>query len=603
MKTTHVPGIDFTRVFDLIQYQKQKFPNPKLIQQKEGSRWSSRGILHLETDVNALSSWFVSQGFRKGQKVLIVPFGGRYEWIVIDFACQQIGLVVVPVHPSSTEDEIKYISSEVQPAMCICYNMTQRNKFDHSINGIDSTPILVVHLDASEQDHFFDPFHSKEIIHSEFNGLNDIKETIAPDDLLAILYTSGSTGVPKGIMLTHANVVFNIKSILYFLPIEPGDKVVSFLPFSHVFERVMAYTYLAAGFSVYFSDARTSLTEDFKKVKPLFCTSVPRVLEKMINYVEAEKLKRTDLKRKIIEWSLKIGERYIPFDTSFRPGYRLKLFLARTLVLNHWKKALGSNLKYMVVGAAPLSPKISQLISATGIQIVEGYGMTEAAPFISANRFEPGLNKFGTVGLPIPGVNVKIDADTNEEGEVLVKGPNIMPGYWNQLQLTRDSFTEDGYFRTGDVGRYVDQYFLKITDRKKEIFKTSPGIYIAPSPVQQFFCSSPFILRCLILGFQKPFVTALIVPDYDILHAWCDREHIHWTSPIYMVHNIKVQDHYEKIIFDMNPQLKSHERIRKFYLCPEDWTADNGLATSSMKPIRKKIVERYQNEIDKMYEA
>ena len=358
---------------------------------------------------------------------------------------------------------------------------------------------------------------------------------------------------------------------------------------------------MAFGVSLYFSHDKESFTHDFKTVQPEFCTCVPRVLEKMYDFMQELSLDKNMLKKNLIKWAMAVGKNY-QFSGRRRPLYATKLFIARLLVLRQWRSMLGGKIKYMVVGAASLRPEIGRLFSAAGIQVVEGYGMTETAPLITMNRFEPGLNRYGTVGITIPGIEVRIDEPNEEkEGEILVRGPNVMQGYFKKPSLTKEAFTEDGWFRTGDIGTFVHQRFLKITDRKKDIFKTSAGKYIAPLPLQNHFTQSPFIQRCLIVGFQRPFVTALIVPHFPILEAWCAAENIHWTSPQFMVHNIKVRAKFQAEVERLNEELLNFQRVRNFVLCHEEWTIESGEITNTLKPVRHLLVEHYKAEIEKMY--
>ena len=592
--------LDFNKIFELIDYQRHKYPNPRALNYFTGSHWQSCSIELFRDRVNALSIWFIDEGYFKGDKIIIIPLSGHPDWMIIDFACQQAGLILVPVNPAARVNELKSIFDETEAKLCICLNSFHVNKIREEI-GADAEGIKFFHL-QKDQPGYFNMLENSVISTVDQARIEQVKSTISDQDVFTIMYTSGSTGMPKGIMLTHANVVFNIKTFLYLLPLEPEWRVISFLPFSHIFERVTCYGYLAYGVSIYFSQTPERFLQDFKEIRPIFCTCVPRVLEKMINYVEGEKLKRNRLKRYLINWALRIGEDYKPFDKNFRPAYTLKLLLARFLVLNHWKKMLGGKLRYMVVGAASLQSRISQLLSAANIQIVEAYGMTEAAPIISINRFEPGGKLLGTVGRPVPGIEVIIDQpDQHGEGEILVRGPNITKGYLNRPELTRETISDDGWLHTGDIGKFVEHHFLKITDRKKDIFKTSAGIYIAPQPLQLHYCESPFILRCLIIGFQRPYITALLVPDFDLLHIWCHSEKIHWTSPKYMVHNIKVRNKIQREINQLNESLSNTERMRDFVLCEEDWSVELGELTASFKPIRQVLMDRYQKEIDNLY--
>jgi long-chain acyl-CoA synthetase len=377
--------------------------------------------------------------------------------------------------------------------------------------------------------------------------------------------------------------------------------VLSFLPFSHIFERASCYAYVAFGSSLYFSQNKESFATDFKTVKPIFCSCVPRVLEKMYDYMEEQTVGKNILKRRLITWAMQVGKRFGP-EKRLKVLFQIQLYLARILVLRLWRKRLGGRIKYMAVGAASLRPEIGRLFSAAGIQIVEGYGMTETAPIISMNRFEAGLNRFGTVGLPLPGLELKIDSpNENHGGEILVKGPNVMKGYFKNAALTAEVLTEYGWMHTGDIGKFVDHRFLKITDRKKDIFKTSSGKYIAPQPLENHLKRSLFVERSLIIGFQRPYVTALLVPNFEVLRSWCEQHEIHWTAPQFMVHNIKVRAKYQEEIDQLNDELANVERIKGFVLCHQDWSMESGEVTATLKPIRSVIQENYKNEIEKMY--
>jgi len=591
-------GSDFTRLFDILQYQKEKYPNKYALNAVESGKWREYSIQEVQERVDAISCWFINNGFAKGQKVMFVPVMGRPEWMILDFACQQCGLVSVPVHPTSLPQDFELIITETESVLCITADQELYEKVD-AVKQKLGIPLVIHHLESGGSA-YFQPLAFPKPNADELLKLIDTKKSIDENDLVTILYTSGSSGIPKGVMLSHHNIVYNIKAILTLLPLEPNHRVISFLPFSHILERMACYSYLAFGVSLYFSQNKESFAYDFKTVKPFICTSVPRVLEKMYDFLQEQLLDKNIIKKKIITWALSVGKEY-GFG-KVRVWYSVTLFFARILVLSQWRKKLGGHIRYMVVGAASLQPEIGRLFSAAGIQILEGYGMTETSPLISMNRFEPGLNRFGTVGIPIPGIEVKIDEPSEDgEGEILVKGLNVMQGYFKRPELTKEVFTEDGWFRTGDVGKFVHKRFLKITDRKKDIFKTSAGKYIAPQPLQDHFTKSPFIQRCLIIGFQRPFVSALIVPHFEMLQAWCIQEHIHWTSPQFMVYNIKVRSKLQQEIDALNEELPAVERIRDFVLCHSDWTAESGELTATLKPIRVRLLENYKSEVEKLY--
>ena len=592
-------SVDFTRVFDIIQYQKEKYPNQAALNLHSNNSWKGISIQEVQTYVDHVSCWLIRAGVKKDEKVIFIPNSGSASWMILDYACQQLGIVSVPVHPNARDEEWTLIIRETSAKLAFTADRTLFVRFQTVAEKAGST-VNTHHLQANH-DGYLDiiniPTGSKE----ELETVTQVKAKIQEDDLCTILYTSGSSGVPKGVMLSHRNIVFNIKSILTLIPLEPQHRVLSFLPFSHIFERATCYTYLAFGVSLYFSEGRENFTADFQSVRPHFCTAVPRVLEKMYDYLEEQMLGKNAIKRNVIGWALAVGKRY--GISRFDPWFRIQLTIARLLVLGLWRKKLGGHISHMITGAAALQPEIARLFWAAGVRVVEGYGMTETAPLITVNRFEPGMHRFGTVGLTIPGIEVRIDAPNEDgEGEILVKGPNVTQGYFNHPEQTHATFTSDGWLMTGDVGKFVDERFLKITDRKKEIFKTSAGKYIAPQQLQNHFMKSSFIERCLIVGFQRPYVTALILPNFEMLERWCIQEGIHWTAPQFMVHNIKVRSRMADEIKSLNEPLPNFETIRNFVLCHQPWTAENGEMTTSFKPVRRVLEEHYKTEIEKMYE-
>ena len=595
MEISAQKSFDFTRIFELLQFQKDRYPNHKALSTWTQGSWRSYSITTIMDKADALSLLLLQAGFKKADRAILVPESGSPDWIIIDMALQQIGIVVVPVHPTLQADEINYIFNEIEPNLIVTLNKSIYN------NWLPLTTTNIFHLEPGVEG-YFHFMNDTGLEYTQITHLQTIKDMVHEEDLSTILYTSGSTGINKGVMLSHKNIIHTIKAILTILPLDPGTKVISFLPFSHIFERTTCYAYLAFGVSIYFSEDKSRFSHDFRSVRPVFCTAVPRVLEKMYDHLDGIKLRKNNFVKSIIDWAITIGEKY-DVNKTLDLKYKIQLTVARVLVLNQFRKALGGHLKWIVVGASALRPEISRLFSAGKIRIIEGYGMTEMAPLISINRLEPGLYRSGSVGMSIPGVEIKIDdPDENETGEILVKGPNLMVGYYQNKELTQASITADGWLKTGDIGRMGEKRFLYITDRKKDIFKTSSGKYISPLPLQLHFEQSPFILRCLILGFQKPFVTALIVPNFELLETWCKMNAVHYTSAEYMVHNIKVRELYKAETDKLNTTLANHEQVRDFVLCHQDWTIENKEVTTTLKPIRHLLMEHYHKAIDAMYD-
>jgi long-chain acyl-CoA synthetase len=579
--------IDFSRVFELLDFQSSKYPQEAAALSHDGHGWKQYSTEALRQGARAFAAWLNRHGVVKGDHVAIVPLMGCPEWLMIDFGCQQIGAIVVPMHPSAGDGELEFILKETDACGCICAN----------ISLSDRVTALRSQLPALR---FVEPVATLETTLTSEENPNPNPVQTAGSDIVAIMYTSGTSGQPKGVVLTHDNLVSSIKSMLTLFPLEPGQRVLSFLPFSHIFERASCYAYLAFGVSIHFSRGLEHLREDFLTARPYFCTSVPRTLEKMYDILQEQREEKGWLKRQLIGWAMRIGLRYT--DSRMGIGLRFQLAIARLLVLGRWRRALGGHIRYMGVGAAALRPDIARLFSAARVIPLSGYGMTEASPFISTNRYLPGLNRFGTVGIPVPCVEIRIDSPNETgEGEIQVKGPNVMNGYFKRPELNAEVFTTDGWFRTGDVGHFVARRFLAITDRKKDIFKTSTGKYVAPQTVQNQLLTSPFISQCLIFGFNRPFVAAILVPHFELLKTWCTEQKIHWTSPPFMVHNIKVVQKYQEEVDRLNETLQSHERIKRFILSDEEWTVENRELTTSFKPMRIKLMEKHSAQIEKLY--
>lgn len=584
----------FTRVFDILFYQRDRYPQDNAVNTFSENRWNPTSITKLIKHVDTVSCWLISKGYKKGDKLALMPNQGTLDWIIIDFACQQIGIIIIPLHPGYSPEELNLIVTETKPVLLI----VATNVLLDMVSELTALEVYTL-----ERGHVksFTVAYNHACSKSEKDELLKRRSSIKEEDILTIMYTSGTSGLPKGAILTHKNMVSNILFTLAAFPLESSKKVMSYLPFSHILERSAVYAYLACGANIYFVRSKESFLEDFQSAKPYFSTSVPRVLEKMYAHLQEQTLTQNLLKRRIVNWALKIASEFNKNEKK-RITLTIKLYFARLLVLNKWKNQLGGKLECMVVGAASLRPEIARMFSAANIRIREGYGMTEASPLISLNRFSPGLNRFGTVGIPIPAMDLMLaNKNENGEGEILIKGPNVMQGYYKRPELNREVFTEDGWFKTGDVGKLLDGRFLQITDRKKDIFKTSSGKYIAPLFLENMLNSSNFILQSLVIGFTRPYVIALIVPEFNMLKEWCISEEIHWTSPTYMAHNIKVKEKIEQEISRVNMTLANYQQIRNFVLCDEEWSAENKLLTATLKPIRKSLLTLYSKEINNLY--
>ncbi len=593
--------MDFRRLFDLFLYQEAKYPQKKALSIKNGPRWESHSTQDCIQNINELSAGFLDLGFKKGDKAAIVAHCGSPTWNFVDLALQQIGVVTVPIHSVVSNDDLIFILKDSGAKICFASNRELYEKV-YSIKG---SALNLKHIYTFEN--LPEASHWQTIktppTENHLAQFQTFRAAIHEDDLATIIYTSGTTGQPKGVMLSHKNIVSNIKATISLLPINCDKRVISFLPMSHIFERMVTFTYIAVGASIYYVERVDEAINLMKEIRPHYFTSVPRLLEKFYDVILEQGIEKNAISRKILHWAIRIGEQY-KGTRNIGLFYWFKLKIANMLVFRQWRKALGNKVEGIMVGAAALRPKLGRLFSAAGIPVREGYGLTETSPVVSSNRFEPGLVRFGTVGIPVPGVEVKIyQPDEAGEGEILVKGPNVMMGYHNLPEETARVLKEDGWFHTGDVGKFVHKRFLKITDRKKDIFKTSSGKYVAPQVIENQLKTSPFIEQCMILGFKRPFVTALIVPSFPMLKSWCLENNVHWTAPRYMVLNPKVTQMFQGIVDSCNEQFSNHQKVKKFTLLYEDWTIESGEVTPTLKLSRHKILKHREKEIEKMYKV
>ncbi|MEM8898128.1 MAG: long-chain fatty acid--CoA ligase [Bacteroidota bacterium] len=585
--------MNWTRTFDVFSYQAQVVANEKSIVYQDGKRWIKLSSQDCLDAIRCYQQKFRAWGLEKGDKFIYMPNRARVEWVLMDAAAQSMGIIVVPVHISYNLEAFRSILEESEAKVCVFLSEEEIAKF------FPEGSRMGLHVHALERNG--KAIFSPELLLKKRISRERMEDfSIQPEDLCSIMYTSGTTGQPKGVMLTHQNLASNVKASLIVLPELYQKRCLSFLPYSHVLERMAVYAYLASGASLYLP-GENDLTKAFLHVKPQYFSAVPRILEKMVENIQHWKNQQILPVRMLVNWALKIGRRYRE-GAKVRPIFWFEQQVARLLVFNRFRKLTGGSLKAVFSGAAYLKPDVSRIFATAGVKIREGYGLTETSPIVTANRFSPGMFKLGTVGLPVPGVSVMIDQPNAEgEGEILVKGPNVMKGYYKRPEETAKVFTKDGWFRTGDVGKWTAKRFLQITDRKKDIFKTSAGKYIAPLALENYLQESDFIDQSMVVGFQRPFITALIRPDFDSLEAWAMDEQIHWTSPEYMILNIKIKEKISQELEKINEKLPNFQRIREFSLFHEELSPVNGLMTYTYKLNRPKILERFQKAVEEMY--
>lgn len=591
--------MDFRRLFDILSFQQSRYPQKHALSYSSGNKWQSFSTDDCLAEVNRVSAALLHLGFSRGDKIGLLFERSSPRWNFLDFGMQQIGVIVVPIHAAISASELSYILKDAEVKACIISTKELYQK----VKSVADQLLHLKQLFCTEPllDVLGWPALSLEPTDKHLEAFEGLKAAIHEDDLATIIYTSGASGNPKGVKLSHRNIVSNIKATITLVPVNCDKRVVSFLPLSHIFERMVIYCYLATGASVYYLvDAERTLVQ-IREIRPHYFTSVPRLLEKMYEGIVDRGQQMFKMEQKILTWAIHLGERYKGSE-SLSIGYFLKLKIADLLVYRRWRGLLGGRVEGVIVGAAALQPRLGRLFSAAGIEIREGYGLTETSPVIAFNRFEPGGVKFGTVGIPVPGIQLRID-DPNEngDGEIVVKGPGIMLGYHQKPALTEKVLDEEGWFRTGDVGRLVFKRFLQITDRKKDIFKTSSGKYVAPQFVERKLEESPYISQSMVIGFQRPFVTALLVPEWKKLQAWCKEHKVHWTAAEYMAHNTRVLQFYIQQITELNKTLNPPERVRHFCLLPQEWTTETGELTPTLKLRRSYILDKYAAQIKELY--
>jgi len=592
--------MDYHKIFQLFPYQMARFPQASALAMKQNGQWHSFSTTECLQWIDRVSAALIDVGLKKGDAIAIISEIGNPWWNFVDFGAQQIGLIPVPIHATASLEDMQYILKDADIKMIFCTDEDLYKKALSAQNDKDLQQYVYTFEKNNNIPHWETILPT--LSDDKRRIIEEKKQDISECDLATIIYTSGTSGQPKGVMLSHRNIISNIKSTIALIPINCDKTTISFLPMSHVFERVVTYAYIAVGASVHYAESIELLSENLLEVRPHYFSSVPRILEKMNENLQQLAKEKGGIRKKIIKWALRVGEAY-PDDGKIALPYRFKLFFVDLLIYRKWRHRLGGRVEGILVGASALQPKLGRLFEAAGICVREGYGLTETSPALSFNRFDPGGVHFGTVGIPIPGVEIKIDApNENEEGEILARGPNVMMGYYKKPEETAAVIDSNGWFHTGDVGTFVHKRFLKITGRKKDIFKTSAGKYIAPDFISQKVTISPYVDQAMILGFHRPYVAALLVPNYQRLEEWCKENKVHWTAPQFMAINPRVVQFIQSIMDNINSSLPNAEKIKKFALLHKEWSTASGELTPTLKIKRNFIVEKYKKEIEDLYE-
>lgn len=593
--------MEIKRLFDFLTFQLEKHPqalslSSKAINELEEKEWQHFTYKEFQDYSDKVSQLLLNSGLQKGDKIAIIS-ANRPEWNFVDIGSQQIGLVNIPMYPTISQDDYEFIFKDADIRYVFVGDETIYEKVRPLKSKMPSI-IDIVSFDEIEKVAYFPTKLSEVEVDSSM--VSKSKALVDEQDVATIIYTSGTTGYPKGVMLTHLNIVSNLKSIAQVLPLVENEKALSFLPLCHSFERAVFFAYLMMDIHIYYAESIDTIALNLQEVQPYCFTTVPRLLEKVYERIIEKGNELTGLKRSVFSWSMSVGGAYRLGDSQSL-WYQLKLYIARKLVFSKWKEALGGRVEFIVTGAAAMQPRLITLFSAAGINVIEGYGLTETSPVISVNRISEKERCVGTIGLPLPGVEVKLA----EDGEILARGKNIMKGYYNRPDLTAEVIDEDGWFHTGDIGQWVDHMgnqLLKITDRKKELFKTAGGKYIAPQAVENKMKESAFIEQMMVTGGDdRKYIAALIVPSFVLLKEWAKEKGIQAESNHQLIEHPQVIELFEKEVDRLNKHFGKWEQIKKIKLLPNEWTIESGQMTPTLKVKRKVIQEQFETEINELF--
>lgn len=585
-----------TRIFDFPYYQLEKYNLNDAFVTKVAGNWIKTSTAEYIEKANAISRALLDLGIKKGSKIALISSNNRTEWNIMDIGISQIGAVSVPIYPTISLEEFDYIFNHSEAELCFVSDEVLFQK----LNSIkDKLPFV---KDIYSFDSVQGCKNWEELVNLGKNSSNqdkveEAKNNVSTKDLVTIIYTSGTTGKPKGVMLSHENLVSDALGSFKRVPLKLGEsRAMSFLPICHVFERVLTYIYQYSGIAIYYAESIDKIADNIKEVKPNVMTVVPRLLEKVYDKITEKGAELGGIKKALFFWAVKIGEQYEPYRKN---GwlYELKLAIANKLVLSKWKEGLGGNLEIIVSGSAPLQHRLIRVFTASKMIVMEGYGLTETSPVIAVNDMRNGGFKIGTVGKPLDNIEVKIAAD----GEILCKGPIVMMGYYKDETKTAEMI-KDGYFHTEDIGEIDSEGFLKITDRKKEMFKTSGGKYVAPQVLENDFKQSRFIEQIMVIGEGQKMPAAFIQLDFEFVKNWAERKQIQiGNTNAEIAQNPQVIARVQKVLDSINPKFGKWEQIKKFELTPDIWTIEGGQLTPTLKLKRKQILAQYKELYDKIY--
>jgi len=581
------------RLFDLLDHYENSFqPKEDVLAGKENGKWIKYDFKTIREMANNLSFGLMKLGVKKGDKIATIS-PNRPEWNILDMAILQIGAIHVPIYPTISENDYRYIlkHSEVQYLFVSGWDLFRKIK--HIVPEIPNIKGYYTFK------HFDDVPHLQELIDlgkasTDESKLEEARAMVYPEDVATIIYTSGTTGDPKGVMLSHQNILSNVMNLKHVFPVDEHCKAVSYLPLCHVYERTAIYILFYLGVSIYYAENMGTIAANIQEIKPQILTTVPRLLEKVYDKIMAKGRALKPIPKKLFFNAVELGNKY-EYDKK-DPVFHLKRKFYDKIIYSKWREALGGNMRAVVSGGAAMQPRLARVFNTAGIPVLEGYGMTETAPVIACNTFERGQRKIGTVGPPLKNMQVRI----SDQGEILVKGDNVMIEYYKAPELTKEVLV-DGWMHTGDVGVIDENGLLKITGRVKEIFKTSMGKYISPALIENKFKESPFIDQMMVIGENQKFAAALIVPEFEYLRNWCKQKNCPFTNNKDIVTHPDIIKRFKEEINHYNKFFGDTEKIKKFELLNQEWTIDTGEITANLKIKRKFILEKYADLINKIF--
>jgi len=590
--------MEVTRTFDLLERFRELYPSKSdVFAAKRNGKWDKVSTSSYLENVNYVSYGLMALGFKKGDKIASVS-NNRPEWNYIDMGMAQIGVIHVPVYPNISEDEYVHIFNHSEVT---CLIVSDKSILSRLKPAIDKSPgiqtVYSFNNGTADTRDWMEIVELGKKSEAEYAAtLETIKNSITENDIFTLIYTSGTTGNSKGVMLNHRNIVSNFVTSSKIQPLDSSHKVISFLPLCHIYERMMNYHFQYKGISIYYAESLGTIVDNIQEIKADGFNSVPRVLERVYDRFIQKGKDLPWLKRKIYFWAVKLGLRY-NLNSENGWWYETKLKFADKMIYSKWRQAFGGNVKIIVSGGSALQPRIERLFWAAKMKIMEGYGLTETSPVIAVNYPEYPNVMFGTVGPVLEDVQVKIA----EDGEILTKGPNLMMGYYKDPEYTKTVIDEEGWFHTGDIGYLVDNKFLKITDRKKEIFKLSAGKYIAPQVIENLIKESNFIEQAMVVGENEKFASALVSPNFNYLHFWASKHKVHFRDNMELVQKPEVISRFQKEIDHINKKLGQHEKIKRFRLVCEEWSPGTGEVSPTLKLRRAFIYKKYEHILKEIY--